>query len=227
MLRRVNKSLQQTMEITVDSLHHAYLVVGESRQALNFLEGLFSEEGFQLAGNPDFIFYSGSSFGIDEAREISLRAARKPLGKRKVFLISPSKFSMEAQNALLKTFEDPFPDTHFFLVVRDEELILPTLFSRMQVIRSLPPVSLEEGIKPDKLGAQSFLSLPLKGKIAFAKKFADEELLLAPFLDNLVDLLRVESKNLKQVAKVYQVRRFANDRSASSRLIIEHLALVL
>jgi hypothetical protein len=217
MLRRVNK---------LDNLHHAYLVIGESRQALSFLENLFIRDEFELSGNPDFIFYSQPILGIDEAREISARAAMKPLGKRKVFLLSPSKLSMEAQNALLKTFEDPFPDTHFFLAVIDEGLIIPTLLSRMQVIRDLPVILSEDG-ETDLLGAENFLSLSVKGKVAFAKKFADEEALLAPFLDNLIDLLRKDSNDLKQIEKVYQVRRFANDRSASSRLIIEHLALVL
>lgn len=214
------------MEIAVDKLHHAYLVIGDQEQALELLGSIFTEEDFKLTGNPDFILYSQSTFGIEEAREIGMMAARRPLGSRKVFLLSPSKISIEAQNALLKTLEDPYPDTHFFITLRDEELVIPTLLSRMQVVKNLPNLSGRK-IQGKSLDAKDFLALPIKGKIAFAKKFADEELLLAPFLDKLVSLLREESKDLGRVEKVYQVRRFANDRSASSRLIIEHLALVL
>ncbi|MBX4181480.1 hypothetical protein KW807_01280 [Candidatus Parcubacteria bacterium] len=192
-------------------LHHAYLLVGGSKEAEEFLHSFWNERGVKLVGSPDFFSYSLPLFGIDDARKLNEQAVRKAFTGQKVFFISPEKILFEAQNALLKTFEDPIEDTHFFLVTRDEELILPTLRSRMMTLRVSG--------KDESHDAEKFLNLSIKDRMAFIKKFVDKEENLSIFLDKL--LLVSKSK------PVYNMRRFSDDRAASPRLILEHLALNL
>ena len=117
------------------NLHHANLLVGTREDAESYLVSLCNNLGIKLANNPDFFAFRMHTFGIDEARELKLMSVRKALTSRKIFFIVSTRLTFEAQDALLKTFEDPSPDTVFFLAVSEEAFIIPTLRSRMQVVR--------------------------------------------------------------------------------------------
>ena len=203
------------------NLHHANLLVGTPEEAESYLRSLCVGLGVKLINNPDFFAFRMETFGIDEARRLSLLSTRKAITHRKIFLISPARLTLEAQNVLLKTFEDPFPNTHFFLATREEALILPTLRSRMQTTR------IAKGSIFGSTDAEKFLSLSLKGRLLFAKEFADEEINLSTFLDSLLLLLRKQEKAQRLVENVYRIRRFTDNSLVAPRLIIEHLSLVL
>lgn len=188
-------------------MHHAYLLIGSAEEAEKYLR----EQGLVVLGSPDFFVFKDDVFGVSDARKLAESAVRKAFTNRKIFLILPRKITREAQNALLKTFEDPIKNTHFFLCVREEGLVLQTLRSRMQIVKLQHSVLQEE--------AKKFLKLPIKDRLNFVKKFVDKEEDLSVFLDELLYFLRSR--------KIYNVRKYSNDRSASSRLILEHLALVL
>ncbi len=175
----------------------------------------FRERGVELVGSPDYFTFKQELFGIDDARKINDLAARKAFGEKKVLLISPERITPEAQNALLKTFEEPVEGTHFFLNLRDESVVIPTLRSRVEVVRlSGQEVEKEAG---------KFLAGSLKDRLNFAKKFAEAEKNLSSFLDDLLKLVG----NLEQKKEIFKVRLVSDQRGASSRLVLEHLALVL
>jgi len=202
-------------------MHHAYLVVGDPTSAEEYLLSFLSEQGIQIVGSPDYFVWKEPLFGIDEARKLAEMAARKAFGERKILFVTPEKITLEAQNALLKTFEDPVEDTHFFLVVREEELVIPTLRSRMQAVHLGQSSALTNE-------AQKFLTLKPADRLEFVKKFVDKEKNLSAFLDELMTVLRKNgSIGIEPLKKVYEVRRFSDDRAASARLILEHLALIL
>ncbi len=208
--------------VAFHNLHHAYLVIGDEEAVERAVLSLFEAAGAPLIGSPDFFRYREALLGVDDARKISEQAIRHAFTGKKVFLLTPEKITHEAQNALLKTFEEPIADTHFFLVLRDENLAFPTLRSRMQVIR------FEGGQEsaPRALDARKFLNLPLKERLAFSKKFADNEKNLSAFLDELLLELR-STGTPKSLEKVYRARLVSDDRGALPRLILEHLACSL
>ena len=203
------------------NLHHANLLIGTPEEAESYLRSLCDSWGVRLPNTPDFFAFKMETFGIDEARKLKLLSARKAVTTKKIFLITPTRLTLEAQNALLKTFEDPFPDTLFFLGVREESLVIPTLLSRMQIIRT------RGGNVATGAEAEKFLSLSVKNRLLFAKSFADEEKSLPIFLDSLLFLLRKQKEKKDLLKNVYNVRRFVRDSAVTPRLIIEHLALVL
>ncbi|MDO8590296.1 MAG: hypothetical protein Q7R69_03455 [bacterium] len=202
-------------------MHHASLLIGGAEEGELYVRSLYASLGIELANNPDFFVFKKETFGIDEARELKLLSARKALTNRKIFLIVPTRITLEAQNALLKTFEEPFPDTYFFLVTREESLIVPTLLSRMQIVRISGHKIL--GSKD----AEVFLASSVKDRLLFAKTFADEEKSLPIFLDNLLLLLRQRVGKNGPVESVYRIRRLVRDPVLAPRLTIEHLSLVL
>ena len=75
---------------------------------------------------------SGSGIFIDVARRFGDEAMRKPsVGARKVMLIvQADRMEIEAQNALLKTFEEPVKGLSIFLLCDNADELLPTIRSR-------------------------------------------------------------------------------------------------
>lgn len=205
-------------------MHHAILYLGERGEVEEALNSFFVDSQIERHGNPDLFLFEENVFTVDHARDLAHRALAKAFSEKKFFVIHAEKYTPEAQNALLKTFEDPVPNTHFLISAREIGIFLPTLLSRMQVVRI--------GGEIEDTEVKKFLKKTPKQRIAFAKKFADEKDergagALAEFMDSLLVLLREEGRPVSMQKKVATLRQFARDSGAMPRIILEHLALVL
>ena len=122
-------------------LHHAYFLVGDKEVILPKLIDFFEKRvGLNTSGNPDFQQMEFRTLTIENARALADAQERVAFAKgssrpMKVFIIQADFITSEAQNALLKIFEEPTRDTHFF-IISPQDHILPTLRSRMQIIKS-------------------------------------------------------------------------------------------
>lgn len=80
---------------------------------------------------------------LDRVREAIDRAAYRPFeGRRRLVMIDGADaLNVEAQNALLKTLEEPPPASVFVLITDRPDMLLPTVRSRCQRLRfgPLPP----------------------------------------------------------------------------------------
>lgn len=87
--------------------------------------------------HPD-IFYmkEGEKLGIEQARKIKEHFSLKPYQAkgRAVILEDASNLTTEAQNALLKTLEEPPPDGIIVMCASSEANFLPTILSRCEII---------------------------------------------------------------------------------------------
>ncbi len=88
---------------------------------------------------------SGAFIKIEHVREVeSLLVFRPAAGKRKVVLIDEAdRMKEETANALLKTLEEPPPETLLILITPHPQALLPTMISRCEQVRFIPP-SFEE-----------------------------------------------------------------------------------
>ena len=77
---------------------------------------------------------------VDEVRQLARRLSfALTRGRRKVVIVSPADALNErAQNALLKTLEEPPPDTTFLLLTAQPDQLLPTVRSRCARIALVP-----------------------------------------------------------------------------------------
>jgi len=101
--------------------------------------------------HPDVLFVSPGDSGaikIDQVRDIVDRAQYRPFeGRRRVVIIDEADALVpQAQNALLKTLEEPTPSSVFILVTSRPDMLLPTVLSRCPQLR-FRPLSLEEIVK--------------------------------------------------------------------------------
>ena len=83
---------------------------------------------------------SGNSIGVDEIRKLIGEANIKPFeGDRKVIVIHKGDaLTVQAQNALLKTLEDPPQGVYFIILSENLDMLLPTIRSRCAVHRLSP-----------------------------------------------------------------------------------------
>jgi DNA polymerase-3 subunit delta' len=94
----------------------------------------------------------GAQHLVAEVRERVIRAASmRPLeGEHRVFVIEDAEaLAEEAQNALLKTLEEPAPFAHLILLCAEPELLAGTIASRCQTVafRARSPEEIERLIR--------------------------------------------------------------------------------
>jgi len=112
--------------------------------------------------------------------------------KKVVIVRLIENLSEEAQNSLLKITEEPPPHIVFFFTSSDENQILPTLLSRLKIIKvplSEKNLFYQKRI-PEKIKEMMISSRPLK---IYLEEFLEEEPVI--FLENLLVILRDQILN--------------------------------
>jgi DNA polymerase-3 subunit delta' len=151
--------------------------------------------------HPDIkvIASSKRSIGIDEVRDFIEEMYMKPYeGTRKVFIIKGAgTMTVQAQNAILKTLEEPPSDCVIIMLSESTEGLLDTILSRCQIIKlnrvSLDCIKdylLEKGIDREKADMASRLS---DGIIGNALKYCDDSFL--KFRGELIDTAKKMVRN--------------------------------
>lgn len=214
------------------NLHHSYAIEGDRDEVLIELKKFLEKHiKFQTQGNPDFWSNSYETFGIDEARMLKSIQANKAFDERKIFVISLKTITLEAQNSLLKIFEEPTADTHFFVIVESHEIFIPTLRSRLVMLSHAKSLSdAQDGV----VSAKNFLSQNGTERLETLKDIIEEKdaSQAISFLNNLETSLVHELKAKKYdktVARaceeILHARMYLRDRAPSVKMILEHIAL--
>lgn len=217
-------------------LHHAYLVPGDISANQPLITAFIEEVlGAPTVGNPDYYARMFETLSVDETRELKEDAYIRPLGERRVFMIGAKVLTAQAQNALLKMLEEPPRGLHFFLLVPNADLVLPTVRSRMQIL-SMPHVS-------DTEATDRFLALPHAKRLDMLKKLLDtisdmkDRSLAADFLAGLEQALAARrslaasgeapSLELREALEaVTLAKRHISDPGASPKILLEYVALI-
>ncbi|HEV7423601.1 MAG TPA: hypothetical protein VGO21_00230 [Candidatus Paceibacterota bacterium] len=234
-----------------NNLHHAYLIEGAREELVPEVLKFVKSLGIETEGNPDFLYISTDSIKIEDARNLKSFAMEKGFGigknTKKIFLISANSFLLEAQNSLLKMFEEPIENTIFFLVVPDAHALLKTLVSRFYFI------SARQDLTEETINADKFIALPLQKRIDFIKELLveeDENLEEEPplggssskldssrskalkFLNALESALHKKlisntSLNITYFEHFFKVREFLRMPGSSTKSLMESVALVI
>lgn len=133
-----------------DSFSHANLIVGNDGIGKSIIARYISNEIIRTkddAESVDIVKYipSSTSFGVDDVRKIIDEVSKKPYeGDKKVLILYRcDKLTVQAQNALLKTIEEPPNGVYLILLSDSLEIILDTIKSRCQIYK-LTPLNKEE-----------------------------------------------------------------------------------
>lgn len=226
--------MKPKLDISIENLHHAYLIESAADEGVSLVVEMLSGIGIPSRGNPDFHHYTYDTLLIADA--LALRTEQSfhgSEGARKIFVITFNTILSEAQNALLKTLEEPTAGTHFFFITKTPEALLPTVRSRMQVIcmkrkeeDGVDDVSVRAFVEGD-LAKRMEIITPLTKAKADEKPQAKEDARL--FLESLERALYRELQKDQSVARaleyVLEARRALSERSPSLKALLEHIAL--
>lgn len=215
------------MDFDLKNLHHAYLIEGNVETASRNLLQKISSICEVSASNPDFFQFDFETLKIDDAKNIKSMARQKPyqdLTKR-IFIISTKNFLPASQNALLKIFEEPQKRTHFFIIIPSTEGIIPTILSRVYLIKEKKNIS-----ETKKVETLKFIKSNKKEKINFLKDFAkkSKKSEVKEFLNSLeAELSKEFIKNKKAIKRIIKVRRSIQLPGASTKTLLESVALCI
>ncbi len=211
----------------------AYIVEG-AEEKVEALAQEIARAGLPGTGHPDFYARSYASLGIGEARELRERARTRPIaGSHRVFLIAAANATVEAQNALLKTFEEPPAGAIFFFITPAPHMLLPTLRSRL-----LPYVPRESAVQLDrKVQPDAFLEATPAKRLELLKVFFPPERGkhvrdTGAMLDFLAALEReLDEREDREgrdecLAAVYRARAYIQDKGALQKPLLEQVALL-
>lgn len=212
--------------------HHAYFIHSFKDGAQRLKDYLKDKFGISYTQNPDFYYEKFETLGIDESRKIKENHLSKSFkeGNKRIFIIEASGITHEAQNSLLKIFEEPHEDSHFFIIMPNAQVLLPTLRSRLLIIQKTEESEETQALKD----AEGFLKLSKKEKIDFvddlAKRISDEEANKSDAIEFLsaLEFILYKKENLKNVQglkAILKAKDYLNDRSPSTKQLLEFVAL--
>ena len=173
-----HKNVIESFKKRADSgeISHAHIIVGEdgigksnlANKLSRIILGKFEERDYI-----DIINYrcKKASFGVDDVRGIVDEINKKPFeGDKKVIIIyDGNKLTVQAQNALLKTIEEPPKGVYIILLCESLELILDTIKSRCQIYKLTPLTKEDVKLYIDRINEDSFSQEEINAAIAYSE----------------------------------------------------------
>src|SRR3989344_3704087 len=214
---------------------NVHLVAG-NESSIPEICALLERTGIKVQANPDVYVRAYDRFGIAEARSLRERASLRPVGDapssprlrraQRVFVIVTPGMTSEAQNALLKTLEEPPADALFFFVVPAPETLLPTLRSRAQTL-ALNSLSEEES----SIDAKTFLAASPQKRLDMLKplleKDEDEKRDMGAVINFLSSLEALLGKTPEGLHAIYRARKYIGAKGALVKPLLEQVALLV
>lgn len=219
--------------------HHAFVIEAPAEEGIETARA-WAERELEMTGanNPDILVLRHGLFSVEDARRVYGAAGQTPfVGGHTVVIITANRAYHEAQNALLKLFEEPPRGTYLFLILPTLGGLLPTLRSRVQVLDT----NVTNRTVPERAG--QFLKASRDKRSALIKKLTsgkDEEERRELREEAIAIMNEVEAaayQKLKNqggdktvvalLSDIAVLRSSLYDRSAPVRMILEHLSLVI
>lgn len=178
--------------------------------------------------HPDLLYLNDSeTLGVEAAKKIRQFLSLKPFQAkgRVVVLESAHNLTMDAQNSLLKTLEEPPTNSTIILGADSDTKILPTVLSRCQIVR-IRNKGLR--IKDKSYDIGKLVGSSIQERFEFIEKL-DEK---GGFLEALIGYFRKELAyqpgvfNLKFAKLLLNAEKWSNA-NVNIRAILEYLMLNL
>ena len=212
-----------------NTLSHAHLISGRDGIGKSILADIFVSKILNKEVSKehiDAINYRNNkaSIGVSEVRDIIEEVNKRPYeGDKKVVIIyNAEKLTIQAQNALLKTIEEPPNGVYIFLLTTNLEFILDTIKSRCQIYK-LTPLTNDEMISfiksKHEIDEEELLSVLAysEGIPGRAERFLkDTE--LQNLRNLIINMLRDINKNEIDVAIKYE-KAFENYKDEKEELL--------
>jgi len=222
--------------ITLENLHHAYLLVGDIKEIRAHLSKWFLTHGIETTSNQNFFEISRSTLLIDDAREIKVFISEKSIDNDyKFVVISTEYFSHPSQHALLKTLEEPGENTTIFILVPQRHLVLPTIHSR---VIEMGLSDLEGSSFVSELPAQKFAIANPGERMKIVDEFIsnhkndeNNSIIKREVSQLVIELEKLWNKGKRRdgqkLKEIWFVKKYLQNQGASVKMLLEYLAVTL
>ncbi|MFA6397276.1 MAG: hypothetical protein WDK96_00320 [Candidatus Paceibacterota bacterium] len=236
------------LNLEENNLHHAYLIEGDKNSIIPLIFDFIKSMGIETEGNGDIWYQEIKTLNIEGSHQIKARQIERGLmGGKKFFIFAIDFFTRDAEQALLKVFEEPAENVHFFIITPTTDFLLETLKSRFVLIKSDEEKFISDDIKnlaKKIIESSQKERLDLVGK--FIKKYEEEEIHAYMRSDstNLLNMIEKEyyeksdprqggaGKNFSKdqiflFDELIKVKNYLNDKGSSAKMLLEHIVLIL
>lgn len=208
---------------------HAFLVAGGESDVSAVLD-VFGRK----AGDGDVYVHVYRGFGVDDARALCARANLRATGAEgRLFIIVAATLTHEAQNALLKTLEEPSAGAQFCIITSAPETLLPTVRSRTQMLTVPRATEAEDELT----SARAFLRASVKERLEMLAPLLEKDdnderdtgsvvVFLAGLERALAPHVQKNPEAREGVEAVYRTRKYLSDKGALAKVLLEQVALL-
>lgn len=174
-----------------------------------------------------------TSIGIKTIRTLQQKVMLKPLkkGNKAVILEQADHLTIEAQNALLKTLEEPPAHTIIILAAESKDALLPTILSRSTILATEEQAAALTPKEYDMLmhELQSLIQAPIGQRFRFAEALAKDRDEALSWLDKMQLVVRStmlqdtgSHSHIITMKALLDCRRIVQATNANIRLALEH-----
>ena len=228
-----NEQIKEMLSNSIKNktLSHSYLFVGEKGIGKKLLATEFAKQilGGEIENHPDFLCIEpdGNSIKIEQIRILQKKIQEKPItSDKKVYILDDAEtMTVEAQNCLLKTLEEPPEFATIILIGSNENDFLSTIKSRCMIFRFMPIE--DEKIKEymhKNYGinnlTQNHLSM-FQGSIGKAISLKDKQ----EKYDKIIDI--IESLNVKDLIEIIKLSETLYQAKEEIFEILEYMNILL
>ena len=148
---------------------HSIIICGGTKEGREEYLKSFLPDNFTL-NHPDVKILAATglkhSIGINEVRLVEKFLIKKPLKSKEnvVIIENANLLTLQAQNAILKTLEEPPKNSKIILETQNEKKLLPTIISRCKIIKLTGRVILNGSDPAHNLLVKEFVNILKKTK---------------------------------------------------------------
>ena len=207
--------------------HHAVLIAHHERETIS--ESLWNELAKESLSHN---YFKQTVLDIDTVRNI-ISFANSSQSRNRTALISFHTATLPAQNAMLKILEEPRVGVSFILVTSNRENLIPTVISRVHEIKQKA-----ESRKQNEGNAELFFKTKPteRMELNFVKEILnkedEEKRKDREGVRNFILSLALFARGKKEIRgsdlmKIEECVSYASDSSASGKMLLEFLSLLL
>lgn len=207
------------LELVLNHFGQSFLISGAPEKInLEWGEKLKKEVGLG-----DFWGGYFNQVKIEDVRELKAWHSQKSQSRGRYALLASSYFTREAQTALLKITEEPNTDTVIILATRNQNDLLDTLRSRLQLV-------IADDEEKSLAKAKKFAGVTPTERLSKQKSFVDLEAdnhraLVADLIDDLKRL--AEPGQIETIKILTKAEKFIGVTGLSAKNTYEYLAIAL
>jgi DNA polymerase III delta prime subunit len=197
-------------------MHHAHLLIGSYDWASKHIKEL------QESAQVDTRVFRYERMSIADVRAFIYEAGLRPVEKTyRTLILQSDSLLHEAQNALLKVFEDPNPNTQFYVILPRKDMLLPTLASRFNLLAI-------EDIDTDASSFSQFLEASYADRLLEIPKRLDaEDTRWVESILTGIEKYSEKKQDVELMKAVLKTTSYIRSSGSSKKMLLEHLALTL